>query len=364
MPPTLEFIHVVRHGFRPAFTVDAATGKYTSAIPSPTGIPTDPPLTSYGVDQANDLASHLLKLDPPIDQVYSSPFYRCLQTISPFVARHNTTSANNESASHVSNPVGPLATLRVENGLSEWFGLAPWAHPASAPLSKLQEFFPEIETDYASQLTPPSNGESLSQLYDRVAAAIGAIITQCDQEGRKAVVVCTHAAVVIVLGRILTGHVPENVAEEDFAAYTCGLSTYRRPRGSIGHGPATLSGKGGQMTLGERVDETVISSTIQMPEVESGMHSPGSVDRHRSDAGGRTLIRKRMDGFGVQDGWICEANSECSFLRGGSERGWKFSGDESFSAIGSDGVTGPVASLHAPASGMDYERPMKDSSKL
>lgn len=52
-------------------------------VKTPTGIPTDPPLTSKGVDQSKELAAYLCTIQPPIDRVYSSPFYRCLQTLKP-----------------------------------------------------------------------------------------------------------------------------------------------------------------------------------------------------------------------------------------------------------------------------------------
>jgi len=51
---------------------------------TPTGIPTDPPLTSHGVDQSKELAEYLSRVEPPVDRIYSSPFYRCLQTVKPF----------------------------------------------------------------------------------------------------------------------------------------------------------------------------------------------------------------------------------------------------------------------------------------
>lgn len=51
---------------------------------TPTGIPTDPPLTAKGVEQSRELAEYLAQVDPPIDRIYSSPFYRCLQTLKPF----------------------------------------------------------------------------------------------------------------------------------------------------------------------------------------------------------------------------------------------------------------------------------------
>lgn len=65
--------------------MNSTTGTYTTTIPSPTNIASDPALAAYGVDQARQLASKIISLDPPVDVVYSSPFYRCLQTLGPTV---------------------------------------------------------------------------------------------------------------------------------------------------------------------------------------------------------------------------------------------------------------------------------------
>jgi transcription factor C subunit 7 len=56
-------------------------------VKTPTGIPTDPPLTSKGVEQSRELAEYLCSIVPPVDRVYSSPFYRCLQTLKPTTDR-------------------------------------------------------------------------------------------------------------------------------------------------------------------------------------------------------------------------------------------------------------------------------------
>ena len=56
-------------------------------VKTPTGIPTDPPLTSKGVQQSKELAEYLCSVEPPIDRIYSSPFYRCLQTLKPTTER-------------------------------------------------------------------------------------------------------------------------------------------------------------------------------------------------------------------------------------------------------------------------------------
>ncbi|KAK8050558.1 histidine phosphatase superfamily [Apiospora phragmitis] len=314
--------------FRPAFNVDPATGAYSLAIRSPTGLPTDPPLTAYGVDQANDLAQHLLRVDPPIDQVYSSPYYRCLQTISPFVAKLKevgvTATGNGQhpqpqsiSSSGSGGRESGVGGIRVEAGISEWYGLAPWEHPTSAPLAELRKLFPSsaLDASYTSRVVLPRHGESIAQLHERAAAAIAALIEQSDREGARAIVLNTHAAVMIALGRVLTGRMPASVEEEDFKAFTCGLSVYRRRR---------------------RATDKAAAESIQ------------STNR----------ITSWADGVGVCGGWDCEANADCSFLRGGEERGWRFSGDEDFMSLGSGTLEDARAGL-----GVVVEKGESSSSK-
>jgi transcription factor C subunit 7 len=72
--------------FRSNWTTDNE-GNYSSSITSPTGIASDPPLAAYGVEQAKELAEHAATLDPPVERIYSSPFYRCLETINPLAEK-------------------------------------------------------------------------------------------------------------------------------------------------------------------------------------------------------------------------------------------------------------------------------------
>ncbi|KAH7170493.1 histidine phosphatase superfamily [Dactylonectria macrodidyma] len=277
----LEVIYVTRHGFRSTWSVDSSTGIYSAAIPSPTGIPADPALTSHGVTQAKQMGNHLMTLDPAIDVVYSSPYYRCLQTITPFVELKKQQLQKSPPGSDVT-----ATTIRPEYGLCEFFGAAPFDHPIPASPDTLKSFFPSFDDTYTSALTPSRKGEGIDDFYRRVAGAMEAIIERCDAEGRRAVVLCTHAAVVIALGRVLTGRIPDSVETEDFHAYTCGLSVFRR-RGVNG-----------------------------------------------SVAAGRTSSPSSTRSEDVGD-WECELDSDCSFLSSGEERGWKFSGDESFAGTGS-----------------------------
>ncbi|GKT44002.1 transcription factor tau subunit sfc1 [Colletotrichum spaethianum] len=212
--------------FRSNWLVDPSTGSYTASIPSPTGIPADPELTAHGVDQARELGAHLLTVDPPIEAVYSSPYYRCLQTIAPFVAlkqeRLNRLREQDDGAN------AAAVTIRPEHGLCEWYGAAPFEHPTPASSDVLKSMFPHLDDTYQSAVVPARNGETIAQLHDRVAAGVQAIIEQCDAEGKRAVVLCSHAASIIALGRVLTGVMPESIDAEDFRAFTCGLSVYRR----------------------------------------------------------------------------------------------------------------------------------------
>ncbi|XWW97645.1 hypothetical protein V2A60_005630 [Cordyceps javanica] len=271
---SLEKIYIVRHGFRTAWTVDNK-GNYSAHIPSPTGIAADPPLTSHGIEQADELAAHLATLSPAVEVVYSSPYYRCLQTINPFVERQAAAAGAGALARRAADTV----RIRGEHGVCEWFGAAPFTHPQPADAAELHGLFPAYDAEFVSPVRPRERGETYAQLVARVRAAMQALIRRCDEEGRRTVVICSHAAVIIVLGRVLTGQYPDEMDTEDFKAFTCGLSVYARA------------------------------------QEDKGSYSADKLDNVGN--------------------WICEKNSDCSFLSGGEERGWKFAGDESFPDTGS-----------------------------
>ncbi|CZT08986.1 hypothetical protein WAI453_001421 [Rhynchosporium graminicola] len=288
---SLEVIYVTRHGFRSNWVVDPKTGEYSTSIPSPTGIASDPELAGYGVAQSKELAKHLKTLSPPIERIYSSPFYRCIQTITPIVTALSSTSTSPETTK-----------IRGENGIGEWYGMARFDHPSPAEPTVLKKLFPHYDETYKPAIKPSVNGETIDELHDRAAYALHKIIEQCDSEGIKAVVLCTHAATLIAIGRALTGRMPEDIAEEDFRPFTCGLSTFvRRGKENVEKGVKDWEGP-----------EAFI------PKLEW--------------RGGR----------GVGGGWNLTSSGDCSFLSGGEERGWRFSGDESF-----DLTSGAAPSLDA-----------------
>lgn len=259
--------------------VDPVTGEYNSSLPTPTGIPSDPSLASKGVEQSKELASHISQLNPLPEVIYSSPFYRCLQTLKPTVSKLNEGRSDDDKL-----------LIHPENGLGEFYGLARFDHPSPATLAVLLEHFPEhLKKDYSNPLIRPSvNGESLQDLHNRIAYCLHHVIKRLDEDpkGPKTLLICTHAASMICIGRALTGRLPEDMGEEDFRCFTCALSKFTRR---------------------------------QKPSSEE--HVPKIKDWDAKDP--ETIPNVNWEGGkGVQGGWDCAINGDCSFLSEGEERGW------------------------------------------
>jgi len=98
----------------------------------------------------------------------------------------------------------------------------------------------------------------------------------------KAIVICTHGATLIAIGRALVGRMPDNIEEEDFKPFTCGLSTFARK---------------GKENVATRIREWE-GPESEIPKVQW------------------------RDGKGVGGGWTLTVSGDCSFLSGGEERGW------------------------------------------
>ncbi|GJP95510.1 hypothetical protein CBS63078_5183 [Aspergillus niger] len=345
----LDTIYLTRHGHRLNWTIDYKTGTYHAQFPTPTGNPADPTLTSHGVLQSHELAAHFTSdnVSPKPFRIYSSPFYRCLQTIQPTVEalkqqqqQASTTPSTNNEPPAIDTHAD--LTVRTEPGLGEWFGPTTFFHhPAPAPASILSSHFPTIlpsssseQTTYTPILHPSTRGETIAQLHDRVATTLSALIISVDEEisaieaslppsqrTSKAILICSHAAPLIAMGRALTGDMPADSSVEDFKVYTAGVSTFRRRR--AGEGNREGEGDGG----------------------EGGGLAPGT-EVVRGDDGG-VKVPDWKGGKGVAGGWECVSNGDCAFLSGGAERGWHFDGDESFD-------TGPMAGPSAtPTSSVD-----------
>ena len=173
----------------------------------------------------------------------------------------------------------------------EFYGLAPFAHPGPLPTPELaRDVFPTLglSAAYAPALVPAPRGESIDALHDRLAYVLHTLVARADADPRRprAMLVCSHAACMIAMGRVLTGRVPADVSEEDFGCFTASLSAFRRKPG------------GAERTAREAVREW----DAARPEVVPAVPWRGC--------------------GGVAGGWVCERNADCSFLSGGEERGW------------------------------------------
>ncbi|THZ81922.1 phosphoglycerate mutase-like protein [Aureobasidium pullulans] len=264
-------------GFRSNWVVDPTTGTYTSNLPTPTGIASDPALAAHGVNQSKELAEHIATLDPPVDVIYSSPFYRCLQTLKPTVEKLNGSRSEDKKLQ-----------VHVENGVGEFYGLARFDHPSPATLDVLAKHFPGgLAEAYIPVIRPSVNGESLTSLHDRIAYALYHVIQKLDQDptGPKTLLICTHAASMICIGRALTGRMPEDPSEEDFKCFTCSLSKFTRRN---------------------------------MPEAPVEKQHIWTLDEPEN------IPFVDWRGKGVKGGWDCEVNGDCSFLEKGEERGWNW----------------------------------------
>lgn len=291
--PATEIL-LLRHGHRLAWTLNPTTGKYSSNHPFPTGLPADPPLASHGVQQARETAKHLGNVLADIVKsdrlrIYSSLFYRCLETLRPTVETLLEIAPPNSLArEHL--------RVRGERGIGEWFGRAWFVQPKPAdPFRLRKEFFPWLDDGYESRVVPPEHGERIDPLHDRVARALAHIVQDVDEEYDKAgrgdeevtLLLCGHAAQIIASGRALTGQMPDDLDEEDFRCFTCGLSKFVRRQ------------------------------------------VPGAGEAYYDD--------DWRNSGGVAGGWDCILNSDCSHLSQGEERGWHFHGDESFDSYEAPG---------------------------
>lgn len=200
----------------------------------------------------------------------------------------------------------------------EWFGASTYFdHPSPASVSELYQHFPSIIPNPSTNpeniihVIPSSRGETIPQLHNRVATALAAIIADTDADIRaeeeqeagkdrnskptsKAILICSHAATLIAMGRALSGNMPDDPNTEDFHVYTAGLSTYVRRQKTQQHDEYHTQEEGSSL---------IAAGTKLIPEPEL-----------------RVPVWK--GGKGVGGGWDCVGNCDCSFLSGGEERGW------------------------------------------
>ncbi|WWC58865.1 uncharacterized protein I303_101410 [Kwoniella dejecticola CBS 10117] len=220
----LEYIYICRHGFR-ANWIDP------SIRTSPTGMNRDPPLAVYGHEQSEHLSTFLSDPNqtapyPTPELVFSSPFYRCIETSLPTAKKLGLV----REAKDLQGGSGTSSGVRLEHGVQEWYSpVVPdtGLHPRPSSPSTLSKHFPSgsINTDYASTVFPSRKGESFKALHERAELFVEAWISKIEDihPEVKSVVIFAHAASIIVLGRALTGD-----RDLDVVAGCASTSLYKR----------------------------------------------------------------------------------------------------------------------------------------
>lgn len=174
---SLKKITITRHGFR----LNWLTQNWTSA----TGLARDPPLAAYGVNQAEELTQYFLSIEDRPTAIFSSPYYRCLQTAQPVSQALNI-------------------PIYVEHGLSEWYSpVVPGTglHPRPTDAASLSKYFPEIDPSWSSTYYPSRKGEDVRQLHQRAEDFLRDFLPLVNDHAH--ILLVSHAATVIATVRAL-----------------------------------------------------------------------------------------------------------------------------------------------------------------
>ncbi|KAI8366585.1 histidine phosphatase superfamily [Blakeslea trispora] len=165
---SVQEIWVVRHGFREDWV--------NPDPPLPTGLKNDPPLSEVGRHQAKELAQFLK--DKSIDRIYSSPFYRVLETIDPFVQETKV-------------------PVFIDYSMAEWYGKAHGRYLPPAPLSELEKRFPI--THHTSSIPLPEGVETAHDCHVRVKQGLDRLLASIEAEAQppKTILLAGHAATAI-----------------------------------------------------------------------------------------------------------------------------------------------------------------------
>ncbi|TFY71940.1 hypothetical protein EVG20_g1068 [Dentipellis fragilis] len=179
---------------------------------SPTALPRDPPLAAFGETQANEVAEYFLSLpeDERPTAIYSSPYYRCLQTSKPASAALGV-------------------PIYVEHGLSEWYSpVEPGTglHPRPSSAANLRNHISEIDDSWSSMWYPSRKGEDVDAVHDRAGGFLEAFVPEVEQRferKHKRVLLVSHAATVIAITR-------ESVGDRDLPIRVpcCSLTILKR----------------------------------------------------------------------------------------------------------------------------------------
>lgn len=216
---TVETIYIARHGYRANWLPEPHP-------PNPTGIDSDPALAPHGVDQAVQLGKYLsgLPKDEQPQFIFSSPFYRCVETAAPYARETGL-------------------KVCLEPGVGEWFKRSRAVIPKPGNYDTHTKFFPDILGDITiwegTLALPSTEGEDESEIFDRTTRFWAAFFPEFEKKypDVKRVLFVTHAATKIAAGLSLLGlssvhdQVEINGDKTMLRAGACSLDKYEKQSG-------------------------------------------------------------------------------------------------------------------------------------
>ncbi|CCF56750.1 hypothetical protein KAFR_0B04530 [Kazachstania africana CBS 2517] len=206
---TIETIYIARHGYRSNWL---PYGPYPAP---PTGIDSDVPLAEHGRDQAVELANFIKTLENKPEIIFTSPFYRCLETSEPIQEALNV----------------PIYTDR---GIGEWYKPDRDIIPVPATDKQLLKFFPWINVNWEDTLIPSDKGETEADVFDRCSEFLPKFIKRLESTFPKVstILLVTHAATKAALGMNLlkfpNARVPIDGKGTVIRNASCSLDEYTR----------------------------------------------------------------------------------------------------------------------------------------
>ena len=175
---TINTIYIARHGYRSNWLPN---GPYP---PPPTNVDSDVPLAAHGVEQAKQLADYISTLNPKPQVIFSSPFYRCLETSEPVKKKLDI-------------------PLYIDNGIGEWYRPDRPIIPIAAPVSKLNGLFDGmISEDWDASIQPSEKGETKEDIFARCNKFLEIFIRRVEERfpDVTCLLIVTHAATKAALG--------------------------------------------------------------------------------------------------------------------------------------------------------------------
>ncbi|KAF8071688.1 histidine phosphatase superfamily [Lyophyllum atratum] len=184
----IDTIYLVRHGLR----LDWDTDDWISV----TGIPNDPPLNVLGITQSLEIAAYFktLTVSKRPTAIFSSPSYRCLQTIQP-----------------TAQVLG--LSVFTDHGLSEWWSTVKTdgtLYTCFPTAEDVLSFVSKVDPTWTSLTAPDRKGEMQQDLYDRCMRFSSGLLSKIESEATSEkhthIILVGHVAPLIALIRVFLGN--------------------------------------------------------------------------------------------------------------------------------------------------------------